>query len=127
MERINEKYKYEISPKAKDEAIVLVDNCRFTVLTEQLIRVEYSESGEFEDRATQTVINRNFDVPEYTVEKDEEKIVISTKYFYVQYYLGRQFTENSLTAKFKIEYAHTVFPWHYGKENNMPGTVRTLD
>ncbi|MCU5752441.1 DUF4968 domain-containing protein [Lactococcus lactis] len=40
--------------------IIKFDKARFTVLTEQLIRIEYSHTGEFEDGMTQMIQNRDF-------------------------------------------------------------------
>ncbi len=37
------------------------------MLTEALVRLEYSEDGEFEDRATQMVFCRDFPKTEYRV------------------------------------------------------------
>ena len=39
------------NPKASDAAVVVHRNARFTVLTDRLIRMEWSEDGVFEDRA----------------------------------------------------------------------------
>lgn len=66
-------YEESISPIVNPSAVIQGDTYRFSVLTSGLIRMEYSKTGEFEDKATQTVVNRKFDVPEYTVfEKDED-------------------------------------------------------
>ena len=45
------------NPVASSEAIVISGNARFTVLTPEMIRIEYSENARFEDRATFTVLN----------------------------------------------------------------------
>lgn len=127
MRRIDERYRCAVTPQARGGACVSAEKCRFTVLGEQMMRIEYDENGIFEDRATQRVVNRDFPVPEYKVVRDDEKIVISTGFFAVTYYLGRKFSKNSLTAKLNTEYCYTVFNWHYGKENDLPGTARTLD
>ncbi len=37
------------------------ENYRITVLTDRMIRLEYSENGVFEDRRSFAVINRDFD------------------------------------------------------------------
>ena len=39
--------------------MVCGDKYRICVLTDRLIRLEYSESGKFEDRLTMMVANRN--------------------------------------------------------------------
>ena len=55
----------EAVPCASGKAMVLAgEHARFTVLTPQLIRMEGSEDGIFEDRASLTFINRQLPVPE---------------------------------------------------------------
>ena len=48
-------YKMETRPYALQENMVTGEKYRITFLTEALVRLEYSEEGVFEDRATQTV------------------------------------------------------------------------
>ena len=129
MKTINEKYKMPVTPLAKKEAIVQGDKYRFTVLTDRMIRIEYNENGIFEDRATQVVVNRDFEVPEFKVKKDDEKIEIITEGMSLTYYTGRKFTANSLFANFKGANALAWYTWHYGDGNkaNLKGTARTLD
>ena len=52
---------------ADKNSIILGKKFRFTILTERLIRLEYSENSTFEDRATSLVVNRKFSVPEFFV------------------------------------------------------------
>ena len=47
-----------LNPVANPEAVVTEGVVRFTVLTPEMIRVEYSPSEQFEDRATFTAIFR---------------------------------------------------------------------
>ena len=129
MKRINEKYKLPVTPKANDKAIVMGDKYRFTVLTDRLIRMEYSESGVFEDRATQVVVNREFDVPAFDVVEDDEKIEIITEYMIVTYHKRGRFNVYTLGASFKGELSHANNDWYlgYGFSENLKGTIRTLD
>lgn len=60
-------------------AIVQGENYRFTVLTPSMIRMEYSEKGVFVDKKTQMVVNRTFDVPEYTVNEKNGELIIETE------------------------------------------------
>ena len=48
---MNNRFYWETRPLANEKNIVLGEKYRFTVLTPNLIRMEYSESGTFEDRA----------------------------------------------------------------------------
>ena len=52
--------KMETHPLANPENVIKGDKYRITVLTEHLLRLEYSEDGEFIDAASQTVVNRDF-------------------------------------------------------------------
>ena len=51
-------YRVETRPIALSENVVKGEKYRITMLTEGLIRMEYSEHGVFEDRATQIVKER---------------------------------------------------------------------
>ena len=53
------------NPVADPKAIVTVGNARFTVLTPQLIRMEWSADGKFEDHASLVFINRRLPVPKF--------------------------------------------------------------
>ena len=66
-------------PVANSNSMVVSGNARFTVLTPNLIRMEYSPSGKFEDRATTAVLNRNLPVPKFdsSVSKDGKTLTIS--------------------------------------------------
>ena len=59
----------DTNPKADPKAEVVCGNARFTVLTDRLIRMEWSEDGKFEDRASLAIINRRLDVPAFTVSR----------------------------------------------------------
>jgi hypothetical protein len=50
-------------PVANASAIVVSGQARFTVLTDSVIRCEFSTNGKFEDRATVAVVNRLLPVP----------------------------------------------------------------
>ena len=71
-------YKLSAAPAANPENIVQGDKYRFTVLTTGLIRLEYSEDGVFEDRATQTVLNRDFEKVDFLVKETEDELEIVT-------------------------------------------------
>ena len=117
----------ENNPQAAPEAIVTAGNARFTVLTSRLIRAEWSEDGQFEDRATLTFINRRLPVPEYTVSQSRSKVVIKTKDLVLTYRKGDIFSAENLKAEFMMNGKKVV--WHFGDNDslNLMGTTRTLD
>ncbi|WIB13393.1 hypothetical protein [Curtobacterium sp. MCPF17_052] len=59
-------------PVASPDATVTGDHWRVTVLRDGLFRIEWSEDGGFEDRASTFAIRRRLDVPEYTVTRRGE-------------------------------------------------------
>ena len=131
--RIDEKYQYETTPKANEKAIIKGDKYRFTVLTSRLIRIEYNEDGCFEDRATQTVINRFFDVPQFNVSDTDNLLTITTEHIILTY-TKQPFSPNSLfveyTGKNMVvmgKYGGSSV-WCYGDNSaTFDGTTRTLD
>ena len=89
---------------------------RITVLTERLLRLEYSENGIFEDKLTEFVINRNFEIPEFSVEEDEKILKISTKYFSLFYKKNQNFRGNKINpaSNLRIELLSADKAWYYG-------------
>ena len=84
-------------------AIVQGENYRFTVLTPSMIRMEYSEKGVFVDKKTQMVVNRTFDVPEYTVKEKNGELIIETDKARLVYTGGR-FAGNNLRIEQAVEF-----------------------
>ena len=116
-------------PRANDKAVVLAgSNARFTVLTPQLIRMEWSEDGVFEDRASLTFINRNLDVPQFKVTKTSKKVVIKTSDVTLTYHVGNvPFNESNLKVEFLTAGQKTVWTPGMDDSANLMGTTRTLD
>ena len=50
---MQEIYRVKTSPVALSDNMIIGEKYRITFLTEALVRLEYSEDGVFEDRATQ--------------------------------------------------------------------------
>lgn len=127
MERIKQCYKYKTTPACNQNAIVCGEDYRFTILTDSLIRMEYNKNGVFEDRATQTVVNRNFEVPEFSVCKKNGILKIKTKGLLLSY-TGGEFTQNSLSVAFRGINGAFKKAWYFGDTSwNLGGTARTLD
>ena len=77
------------SPQANPATVVTVGNARFTVLTPEMIRIEYSDKGVFEDRATFAVQNRRMDVvPRFKKTDDGEWVYLTTDKLKLKYRKG---------------------------------------
>lgn len=60
-------------PVARPEAIIRGDRWRISILTDSLVRFEWSDAGVFVDERTQSVVNRDFGEPAaYTVRRDAD-------------------------------------------------------
>lgn len=120
------------NPVASRDAIVESGNMRFTVLTPEMIRVEYSPAGNFEDRATFAVINRDTPTPEYTVGGDDDWLEIKTDKLKLKYRKGsvpdmQNPSPDNLTITMDMNGKEVV--WYPGLQDdlNLRGTYRTLD
>ncbi|MCD8368647.1 MAG: glycoside hydrolase family 31 protein [Clostridiales bacterium] len=128
-----QKYKADRNANANPQAVVAGKRYRFTVLTERMIRMEYSPNGEFVDRPTQIVLNRNFPVPAYHVQDKNGTLQIITDYLIVSYEKECPFSSNNLNIQMVgNSYLKKCGTWFYGDmgletRGNLRGTASTLD
>ena len=124
----------DVDPVANPDAVVKAGKARFTVLTPEMIRIQYSENEQFEDRATFAVVNRRLPVPQFTKEQKDGWLYIRTQALTLKYKLGEKIeatakpNENmALTISLQLN-GRTVL-WYPGKDDamNLKGTTRTLD
>ena len=125
------------NPVADPRAEVVVGKARFTVLTPELIRMEWSADGKFEDHASFVFINRRLPVPKFmeTVTKlgTNELLTIKTSALTLTYSTvstpgaDTRFTPDNLKIELTVD-GHQV-TWHPGvtDDQNLQGTTRTLD
>ena len=101
--------------KTNDALIIKGENYRFSILSEILIRIEYSSTGAFEDRPTEFARNRNFEKPEFTKQEDDNYLVIETKYFKLEYTKNKPLIGSNLTPDqyFKVELKQTDKIWYF--------------
>jgi alpha-glucosidase (family GH31 glycosyl hydrolase) len=121
------------NPVADPKAIVTVGNARFTVLTPQLIRMEWSADGKFEDHASLVFINRRLPVPKFDLAHDGPVkggvLSIKTDTLALKYAVtgDGHFTAENLSITLTVDGKQVV--WHPGDTDpdNLQGTTRTLD
>lgn len=101
--------------RANEKNIIRGQKYRITVLTERLVRLEYSEDGVFEDRPTKIVRNRDFETPEFTVKEEGTLLQILTKYFRLTYVKEKPFEgpKVNATGNLRIELLNTDRVWYY--------------
>lgn len=119
-------------PVASSKAIVVSGNARFTVLTPEMIRIEFSENARFEDRATFTVLNRKLEVPTFIKSEDDTFLYIETSNLKLKYRKGtdpRTVPASANNLKVEVNNHGVSSVWYPGKPDpqNLKGTCRTLD
>jgi alpha-glucosidase (family GH31 glycosyl hydrolase) len=119
-------------PMADPKAVIIHGNARFTVLTPQLIRMEWAADGMFEDHASLVFLNRRLPVPKFTAnEAAQGNFTIATDALELNYHPAPnsegKFIADNLEIKFTLNDKPVV--WHPGMPDsgNLMGTTRTLD
>lgn len=118
--------------KSKPQAIFQGQFYRITILSDLLVRIEFSEEGYFEDRPTELVKFRNFPIPQMKVDQNDRILDITTKYFNLRYEkekspAGNKYSPDSI-LKIKLLDAQGK-EWYYGhpEARNYSGIVANID
>jgi len=117
-----------LSPIADPRSVVIEGNARFTILTPELIRMEWSADRSFEDRPSLVFINRRLTPPNFVTTKDTDWRVIQTGQLKLHYHPdGKSFSSSNLRVSFELNGKDVE--WRPGMEDNgnLGGTIRTLD
>ncbi len=122
----------DYDPVADPAAVVTSGNMRFTVLTPQMIRIQYSSQKKFEDRATFGIVNRKLPVPAFTTKTEKGYLYITTEALTLRYKVGSvpyPSFKNSTNLCINFDLNGQNVLWYPGKDDalNLKGTTRTLD
>ena len=119
------------NPVADPKAVVILGKTRFTVLTPELIRIEWAADGKFEDHASFVFLNRHLPVPRYSKDLADNghRLTIKTDAVTLTY-LGtgaEPFTHDNLSLSLVVDGKPVT--WRPGTIDlqNLRGTTRTLD
>ncbi len=123
----------ESNPVADPKAVVPFGHARFTVLTPQLIRMEWAADGKFEDHASFVFLNRRLPVPKFTKSplgmNAGPQLTITTDALTLTYTPtgDGHFTPANLSIALSVNGKPVI--WHPGMTDpaNLQGTTRTLD
>ncbi len=116
------------NPVADPAAIITDGNARFTILTPQLIRMEWSADGKFEDHASMVFLNRKMPVPKFVETDSGGQKIIKTDKLTLQYqYSKEEFSPENLSIKFNLNGKEVVWKPGMKDTGNLLGTTRTLD
>jgi len=113
-------------PIANAASVVTANHARFTILTDRLIRLEFSADGRFEDRPSQAFWFREQPVPRFEKTVTDSLTEIETDSLHLKYQVSpKGFTAKTLSITLK----ETGVTWMFGakQKDNLLGTARTLD
>ena len=130
---LSEEFKTDITlGKAREDCTFKGNKYRITVLSDVLLRFEYSETGKFNDYPTIFAINRNFaKKPVFTVKQDEKYINITNDYFILEYSKEKPYIASKLVpdSNLRITLKDTDKLWYFGNPEvkNLKGTTYSFD
>ncbi|UOE46527.1 DUF5110 domain-containing protein [Mucilaginibacter sp. SMC90] len=115
----------QLTPDAK--AIVQLGNARFTVLTDKMVRLQWGEPANYDNRASLVVVNRKLPVPSFTTRTDRDWFYLKTNKIELAYKINSGVFD-STNLKIRILNTDTI-SWKPGQKQrfNLKGTYRTLD
>lgn len=104
---------------------------RISVISDALIRLEYSETGSFSDYPTFFARNRSFGTPKFTVQEDNAVLVIKNENFILEYnkerpYVGTKFLPDQ-NLKIMINNTDKIWYFNHPEVRNFMGTSYSLD
>lgn len=104
---------------------------RISILSDVLIRFEYSEHGTFNDYPTMFACNRSFSKPKVTFREDENIILLTNDIFTIQYtkeksFIGSRFAPEQY-LKVSINGTDKVWYFNHPEVRNFKGTFYSLD
>ena len=120
----------QASPVAEAAAVVRAGHARFTVLTPELIRMEWAADDRFEDHASFVFLNRRLPVPQFKKELSGHAVTIDTSKLHLIYRPTSEdagFSSADLTITLQLN--GKAVTWRPGTHptGNLQGTTRTLD
>ncbi len=116
------------NPIADPRAVVTAGNARFTILTPQLVRLEWSQERVFVDYSSFVFVNRRLPVPRFAQAIEGDTLVLRTDSLEVHYVKSTAgFSADNLSIVFQMNGTKKV--WRPGMDDsgNLRGTTRTLD
>jgi hypothetical protein len=125
---MSHRYNFNRKPPANPKAIIQGEKYRLTVLLDGVLRYEWAEDGQFEDRASTFALFRDLPVPDFKLVETETSVEITTKLMHV-YYDKKEFSASGFMVTCK-EFTWGEGKWYYGAgvdDYNLRGTTRTLD
>ncbi len=129
---LGENFKIDITKsKTPSSFVYRGKKYRISILSDTLIRLEYSETGSFNDYPTFFAQNRSFGKPKVSVVEDENVLIIRNDNFTLEYSKNKNFVGNKLIPdqNLKVTITNTEKVWYFNhpEARNFKGTAYSLD
>ena len=113
---LGEQFKLKINSNTNPKNIFKGQKYRISILSESLIRFEYSDTGEFEDLPTEFAWNRDFPETKFSVKQDSRYLEIVTSYFKITYVKEKPFKASGFSpaSNLKVDVLNSNNAWYYG-------------
>ncbi len=113
---------------SSNAGIVRVGNARFTVITPQCIRLEYSPQGQFVDSPSLFAINRDRRDTNYRLAQKDDQTIIDTGQIRLIYTPdGNSFSDKNLKALIQSDGKEILWTQSAQNKQNLGGTRLSLD
>lgn len=127
-----ENFKIDISKSKTDSSYVFEgQKYRISILSDVLIRFEYSENGKFNDYPTFFAYNRSFSSPKISFREDNNVMIIRNDIFELQYTKEKPFIGSKFAPEqyLKVSLLGTDKMWYFNhpEVRNLKGTFYSLD
>ena len=120
-----DRFTWKVTPKAPEENCVAIGDCRITVLTPNLLRLEQVPNERFADLASQMAFHRDFPKCDFTYRVADGLLTLETEALRLTWRVGSPFAEDTLCVKLLCEPASS---WRFGEDfEDLGGTASTLD
>ena len=121
--------------RSEEKSIIPGKKYRISVITDRVVRIEYSANGQFVDRPTQLIKKRNLGVPDFSVRQDQNILEIATKYFVLNYIKEQPFLGTKVDPMRNLKITllsrdkDRIKSWYQGhpEVRNMGGNMISVD
>ena len=116
MYNLGDQFKFNLeASKMNSECIFKGEKYRISILTPNLIRLEYNVSGVFNDLPTLNIWYRNFKKPNFTVQEEDKRLIIFNENFRLTYLKEKPFLGGKLnpTSNLQVTCLSNNKTWYY--------------
>lgn len=133
---LGKQFEVDHSKAVSDKRFIIKGNrYRISIISERIVRLEYSPSGQFLDKPTQLIRRRSIGLPDFSVRQDANIIEVTTKYFALSYIKEQPFAGSKVDPMKNLKITllshdrDRCKDWYYGhpEARNLYGNMVSVD